>query len=203
MSFRTLALTAVVVFAAVSFSRPAAAAAPRLLMVYGAPLPAPIILDDWRENLDVMLAMTEPSSITPVQLSGRPSLELALFWGEGWDQELKQGPLRPEQATQRGRYFPAVGDADPVVILGFPSPPLIRLLKPVGAEILARHGVPARLETVTPASVPISAPAAKRRALPKAGGSPALVRFSSWLWPLALILLTGLGGTYLRRRRSS
>lgn len=101
-----------------------------------------------------MSAITEEARVTPEELKGRPYLEVALFSGLEWVRYVDQGKpldkLRPKQASQHGRFYPAVGDAAPIMTFkSLPGPgPLTRQVKPEGIEILARHGVPVKMETL-------------------------------------------------------
>ena len=132
---------------------PSQAAAPRFIMIYGASLKNSVILTDWYENLDFMYAISESADVTPEELAQRPFLELAYFWGPSWAAYADSGKslkeLKPEQANQNGRFYPAFGDARPVATFGFiPGPgSLIRHVNAKGLEILSRHDVPVRLET--------------------------------------------------------
>jgi hypothetical protein len=125
---------------------PATAAAPRLIMVYGGPLARPVVLADWWGNLAVITG--EAVDVRPEGLSARPYLNLALFWGPRWDTYVRDGgsldALHPEQANEHARFYPAVGEAPALVesqnIGG------LRRLPPQGAEVLARHGIPVRLD---------------------------------------------------------
>lgn len=135
-----------------TFINPVYAAAPRLLMLYGKPLPKPIILDDWQENLKLMLAVTEASPISAEELKDRPYLKMAFFWGLEWDRYVKEGKpldkLCPEDGNQHGRFYPAVGEAEAVFAFdNIPGPgPLRRRVKAAGLKILERHGIKVRVE---------------------------------------------------------
>ncbi len=143
-------------FTGIVFAKHADAAAPRLIMVYGSPLRKPVILGNWRENLEFMSSITQQSSVTPEELRRRPYLRLALFWGPEWAQYVEEGKpidkLRPEQANQQGRFYPAVGHASPVVTLDMPPGsvgPSWRQVREGGIRILLRYGIPVRLPPFT------------------------------------------------------
>jgi hypothetical protein len=84
------------------------AAAPRLLMVSGAPLAAPVLLSDWDELLTLTGLLSSGPAAPSDPLAGRPSLQLAMFWDAGiWEPYVREGllgSLRPEQANQFGRF---------------------------------------------------------------------------------------------------
>ncbi len=133
------------------------AAAPRVIMISSPSLTQPVVMTDWWENLDLMLGFgEEAANVTPDELAARPSFHLALFWGQSWvdDAGKPRLGLRPEQANQQAWFYPAVGDAEAIVRFEYiPGPgPLIRRVEPKGLEMLARHGVPIRLEPGTPSS---------------------------------------------------
>jgi len=118
------------------------AAAPRLLMVYGGPLQNGVLLRDWGE---IFKMFTSAPSETNVNLNDRPFFELALFWGREWNDYVNDGKpldkLRPEDANQKGRFYPAFGDKPAVISAG-------RTVKQVPAEslrFLERYGIPTRL----------------------------------------------------------
>lgn len=121
---------------------PVSAAAPRLVMIYGGSLSHPIILDDWNENLTLMLAARESAWLASLDLGSRPSFQVAYFWGPTWADYMAAGKpiqaIRPEDANQHGRFYPAVGSARP--LLTFKGS--VRALSPEGVALLARHGVP-------------------------------------------------------------
>ena len=132
-------------------SSPAAAgaAAPRLLMVSGPGLSKPVLLTSWNEISDlVQAAANESPPAARASLAGRPSLRLALFWDatiwEPYIRERKLASLRPADATQFGRFYPAVNGKPAAIDLPWtgrwPKQPNARAL-----AILERHGVPVAL----------------------------------------------------------
>jgi hypothetical protein len=136
----TLALTA---------ATPAMAAAPRLIMVSGAPLERPVLLSDWDEAAELYWSFFfDGTAADPASLEGRPSLRLGLFWNSHvWEPYVRQdrlGELRPEQANQVGRFYPAVGDKPALVdVPGYGQWPKIADVHAL--KILERHGVPVQL----------------------------------------------------------
>lgn len=133
------------------FAIPVYAAAPRLMMIYGGTLVRPIILSDWQENGRLLAAITEEVKVISEELAQRPNFQVALFWGPEWAQYMEEGnsprTLRPEQANQHGRFYPAFGDGDPIFRFdSIPGPgPLTRKVKPEGIEILSHYGVPVQV----------------------------------------------------------
>lgn len=141
------------VLATLAGAVPAAAAAPRIVMVYGQGLPQPVILSSWEENGALLSAAAEAADIDPASLAGRPYFRLAFFWGLEWDEYVRSGKpvskLNPHQANQHGRYYPATSSSR--ALLTFDSIPgpgaLTRWLEPRGVAVLARHGIPSDAET--------------------------------------------------------
>src|ERR1700682_1177895 len=135
---------------------PAFAAAPRVILVYGGGLPRPVVLDDWNENLNLMVAMSsDASDVSKDSLVRRPSFRVAMFWGPVWDEYMRAGgdpsALNPDQA-QLGRFYPRTGTSDPLFTFdSIPGPgALVRKLLPKGVEILARHGIPSSIPSNAP-----------------------------------------------------
>ena len=148
MTRRAGALVAVALLAVVSNALPARAAAPRLLMVSGAPLASPILLSDWDE-LGTLTGLLSSGPAAPSDpLGGRPSLRLAMFWDAGiWEPYVREGrlgSLRPEQANQFGRFYPAVGGRPALVDLPWVGT-WPKRVGPDALAILGRHGVPTQL----------------------------------------------------------
>ncbi len=150
---RTALIVSPVLLALATSLMTAWAAGPCILMVYGPPLAKPVTLHNWPENEQFMVAAVDTATVTPAQLGGRPYMSLALFWGSPWEQYVNQGKpltaLRPAQANQCARLYPAYGTARPVLALDSDRVPSEWQLRQIGSEglaILARHGIPVRLK---------------------------------------------------------
>lgn len=128
-------------------------------MVSGPGLCQPVILDDWPENLNLMESIALGGEVKPEDLIGRPYLDLALFWGSEWVQYVDEGKpldaLSMEQASQYGRFYPALDYATAAMVIqsGPMGGGLSGRLVSEGVEILARHGVPASLESASAATI--------------------------------------------------
>ena len=63
-------------------SQPAIAAAPRLIVVEGDLLRQPVLLDDWHENLELILAIQSGYENSPYQEAdqSRPRLDILEYW---------------------------------------------------------------------------------------------------------------------------
>jgi hypothetical protein len=128
----------------------ALAAAPRLIMVSGATIERPVLLSDADEVVDFYSSFFRGTAVDRASLEKRPSLRLGLFWDNGlWEPYVRDGrlgELRPEQANQVGRFYPAVGDKPALVdVPGYGRWPKLADAQALG--ILARHGVPVRLDS--------------------------------------------------------
>src|SRR5512132_620810 len=91
---RTAVITGIVLLAVLWVAAPAQTAAPRLVMVSGAPLPAPVLLSGWDE-IATLCGMLGNGPAAPADArGGRPSLQLALFWDAGvWERYVREGRL--------------------------------------------------------------------------------------------------------------
>jgi len=194
----------------------AEAAVPRLIMVYGAPLTRPVVLDGWYDeagqfvsafyarNGEVADLGVQPTwDEESLNLSPRLYLKLAIFWGPLWDNYVREGQpldaLRPEDAEHEGRFYPAVGEAPPAIIIKpvgstvWSEAP--RTLGPEDVEVLALRGVPTRLSSdAEPISLPGSG--AQISADSKGKESHAL-----WLGVLTAAAIAGAGGLVILGRR--
>jgi hypothetical protein len=123
---------------------PDALAAPEIILVYGAPLSERKVLANQLENLRLLLAIEGRKPASPIPLP-RPSLEIALFWGQEWRATARSPALlralRPERANQRGLFYPATSDAPAM----FDFAGTIGVVSDSGLAIFRRHGVPTRM----------------------------------------------------------
>lgn len=127
---------------------PALAARPCVVLFYGGALATPIAVNGC--SASSWLLAGPPAPITPAMLEGRPSFQLAFFWNAIWvdDGTAAASPdwLRPEQANQYGRFYPALGVAPAILAMDFIAGPgtLFWYLQPEGLRLLEAHGVPTR-----------------------------------------------------------
>jgi len=138
-----LGLAAAVVVVAVALAAPAHAAAPNYILVSGRGLQQPVLLDDWSENLELLVAIDRGPRAKRAALRGlarRPRFDLAEFWN--WN--FLPAPTDPREATQHGVFYPAHGRKPAIfkVMVGGTQAP--RLAFAGALAILARHGVPTR-----------------------------------------------------------
>jgi hypothetical protein len=117
-------LLAIVVVA--STAAPLGAAAPGVIMIYGAPLAAAVFLrhgdsSDLPRLANFWCGGTRGPVPTPAGFEGRAYLKVAMFWGsESWMEpstfDRIAPTLRPERAHQHGRLYLPAND-EPAVLL--------------------------------------------------------------------------------------
>jgi hypothetical protein len=122
-----------------------ALAAPEIIIVYGEPLRERRVIADQSENLRLLESVDRRARRPPILVGRRQVLWLALFWGPEWRATAlspeRLRALRPEQANQRGMFFPATGDVPAVLSVGA----TVGVVSDSGLAVLSRHGVPVRL----------------------------------------------------------
>lgn len=138
-----------------AIASPAGAAAPWIMMVSGGALPRPVFIPRFEDNARILAALNIPAD--PSRLQGRPKLSLWLYWGPGYEHYLQQGgslaALRPEDANQRGVYYPATDTAPAVIeLFGSGRGPLI--VDQAGLTILAHYAVPTSTASLAIGSIP-------------------------------------------------
>jgi hypothetical protein len=131
---------------ALAVAGPAQAAAPRLIMISGEPLAEPILLDDAEEVFALYQAFFfEGDPVARIALQGRPSLRLALFWDNAlWEPYVRDGrlaELRPTDANQFGRFYPAVG-GEPALVDLRAHGRWPKIVGEAGRHILEARGIP-------------------------------------------------------------
>jgi hypothetical protein len=129
----------VAMLAALALPAAARAAAPNYILVSGPGLARPIVLDDWNENLKLLLAVANAPTVT-VDLRDRPSFDLAEFWA--WADRPR--PTRPRDANQHGSLYPAHGGSPAVITLTAGGRSAPRAVTAAVRSILVRRGVPLR-----------------------------------------------------------
>jgi hypothetical protein len=137
------------------------AAFPRLLMVYGKPLPKPVVVENPFDVVKIFEGSRDGT--TEQSLSGRPYFEIALFWGEEWNRYMNEGKpasaLKPEDVTpfgnipNRGRFYPACSNASAQISLIEPQSQRTNGIWKVpeeGLKVLESLGVPTKASCTTP-----------------------------------------------------
>jgi hypothetical protein len=133
-----------VVAASVALAAPAHAAAPNYILVSGRGLQQPVLLDDWSENAQLLLAIGNgPRAKRPALrgLARRPHFDLAEFWN--WN--VMPAPTDPGDATQHGLFYAAHGRKPAIFKVMVEGTRMPRIASARALAILARHGIPTRL----------------------------------------------------------
>lgn len=123
----------------------AQAAAPDYILVSGPGLVRPVLLANWNENHDLLLALAVAPRARGAQVRGlgrRRSLDVAEFWG--WSG--KPRPTKASQANQHGRFYPADGTHPAVIVLTVNGNSFPRLVTAKVRSVFVRHGIPLRLQ---------------------------------------------------------
>jgi len=134
-----------------TLASPAEAVWPRLLMVYGAPLTRPLVVEDTQDIVKVFVLTGE--TVDRNDLDRRPSFALVLFWGNAWNRYIDEGrlvsALRPEDVMPfanipiRGMLYPACGDLPAQITLTEVDSQAIRdiwRISPDGLKVLEKLG---------------------------------------------------------------
>jgi hypothetical protein len=106
---RPVALSALLAVTVAVWASAASAAAPRIVIVSGAPLARQVAISDWQRIFVIVGELQSAATAPRAQLRARPRLHLALFWGPAWNDYLKQArarcglrrPTKPGRSTQR------------------------------------------------------------------------------------------------------
>ena len=113
------------------------AAAPHIIIVHGPSLPTPIVIANSKDNHWLLLVREERRVEGP-----RPALDLALFWHPKWrsyaESPEKLRSLRPDQADQVGRLFPATAGLPMMISVGATK----GVVSDSGLAVLRRYRVP-------------------------------------------------------------
>ena len=125
------------------------AAAPRILIVSGKPLPSQVAISDWPAILKLVEGVLPARAAPRAGLAGRPRLKISMFWGPRWIDYLKEGnrasALRPRQADQSGSFYPAWRGRPALIDLGWAGR-WPRVVPPNALAILERFGIPTKLD---------------------------------------------------------
>jgi hypothetical protein len=147
-----LTLRASVLFASLmaltGITAPAFAAGPNFIIVNGPGLAKPVVLDEWDENVRLLSASeTQGADVASESLASRPYLNLALLIGSDWTRE-KIDALGAEKIAEQSpdRFYPAIDGKEAVVAISLLDRRGPREAGPTVLAILARNGVPTRLE---------------------------------------------------------
>lgn len=139
---------ATIVAAAALFAGSAHAAAPRIVIFSGKPLPRQVVISNWPLIFRVVELVLPARVARRAELAGRPRIKVSMFWGPRWVDFLNEGKrasaLRPGHADQSGSFYPAWRGRPALIDLGWAGlwP---RVVPPMALAILKRFGVPTEL----------------------------------------------------------
>jgi hypothetical protein len=154
-SYRRLLVVSVSAFALMLWPYLVEGVAPWFLLFHGNALGKRVIMSDWQENQKLMLSIRDEATVKEGSLQGRPFIEMSYFWGPDWAHYVADGnspdALGPEQGNQHGRFYPAFGDAKPLVTFDSATLPLNRRITQDGLNLLAKYGIPTRIESAAAA----------------------------------------------------
>jgi hypothetical protein len=143
-----IAFAAALVAGSLAFAGEASAAAPRYILFSSRALPQPVLLDDWRENLDFLAAIGTAPHVRAAELRHRPRFLASLFWSSDvWTEP----PRSPQGADQRAWYYPAFGRRSAAFEIERSSSFLGLQPRRATASFLAiltRHRIPTRCVTL-------------------------------------------------------
>jgi hypothetical protein len=132
----------------VATAHASAKAAPGRIVFSGGMLSRRIVLDNWNENLRVMLAASEIRVIPQDSLRERPRINVAMYWGLSWQIPRDAGDSTPSlsdgQRAQPGTFYPTFHGRDALWVFG-PNGLMrssTRVLQRDGLDVLATHGIP-------------------------------------------------------------
>ena len=136
------------------------AAAPRLILVGGPLLERPVLIQDWDDTMRIMAGINDRAVAASEPPTDRPYYELALFWGMEWVQDINDGrplaALKPEQANQHARFYPAVGTAPALVVFSDESGEwgqnarrmgLVRSVEQMALDVFAKYQLRVRVDS--------------------------------------------------------
>ena len=146
---RTLSVACVTIAAtAALLAGSAHAAAPRIVIFSGEPLAHQVVISDWPSIFRVVELLSPARVARRAELAGRPRLTVSMFWGPRWIDYLSNGKrasaLRPGEADQFGRFYPAWRGRPALIDLGWAGR-WPRVVPPKALAILKRFGVPTKL----------------------------------------------------------
>ncbi len=187
---RWLGAIAGVVLALAAFaSAPAAGAAagPRYIIVHDGGLPANLLLDDAAKNEALLSSLDSGARATVERRDERPAFELALFYNVPDLSGRTARDLKPDEATVRGRFYPAfeglVAELELAAVPGL-GPRRSGVVASAALDYLVLKGVPVTLDR------PL-APIATPTPIPQSAFEPAGGKSSTGVPLLLVVAITG------------
>jgi hypothetical protein len=127
-------------------------AAPHIILFYSGRPSRRIVMRTWRENLELMQAMTATAPRDTAELRRLSYVNVALYWGSPWNaiaDTISAERLDPSHASQRGRVYFVADASHAIVVLRGGDAHFLRELPrehwydmgSAGIAMLTRHGV--------------------------------------------------------------
>jgi hypothetical protein len=148
-----------------SFLSPPEVMSPSIMMFHGGILKQPVFVVEHSEIFSFLREIESPHRGSRPQPEDRPYVNVSFFWGAEWTRYVTdQQPLsklRPDDANQHGRFYPALRQQPAVLVrtapvlasgatVPFPKDPgafaMESELTAVPLAFLQRHGVPVGVE---------------------------------------------------------
>jgi len=153
-TIRIVVATAALAFGLVGSAK---AAAPRLIMVSGEPLAERVLISRAADAFELYGSFFRTRPVDRSSVEGRPSFRLGLFWDNSlWEPYVREGrldELRPGQANQVARFYPAIGRKPALVVVpAYGTWP--KSADETALRILEAQGVPVRLSEAHASRVP-------------------------------------------------
>jgi hypothetical protein len=134
-----------------------ALAAPRYIIVHGGGLQGLVLLDDWPANGDLVATVDASERSLVEQRDARPVFELAIFWTPPDLAGRSAASLRPDEASQRGRFYPEFqslpAEVELAAVPGI-GPRRAAVVSQRSLDYLAARGVPVKLDAFIPGVTP-------------------------------------------------
>jgi hypothetical protein len=122
-------------------------------------LERPVLIQDWDDTMRIMAGVNDRAIAASEAPTDRPYYDCALFWGMEWVKYISDGrplfALKPEQATQHARFYPAVGAA-PALFVYKDEPGemqcttqmmgLIRSVEQMALDVFTKYGLRVRID---------------------------------------------------------
>ena len=133
-------------------ARRTAVAAPQVIVLNGGPLHHRILLTDYAENHQLMLATGHVVQVSPDSLRVRPRIRVAMYWGFQWkgrtDLPDTVSAFAVMNGAQAGTLYPAWRGRSALLVVGPAGgmPASTRMISAAGLAILISHDIPVAIE---------------------------------------------------------
>jgi hypothetical protein len=128
-------------------------------LISGPLVEQPVLIQEWDDTMRVMAGINDRAPAALTVPTERPYYDLALFWGMEWVQYVNDGrpltALKPEQANQHARFYPAAGSAPALVVFADERGEwgqiarrmgLVRSVGQMALDVFTRYGLHVRMD---------------------------------------------------------